>query len=170
MVEPALVIIAAVADNDVIGREGGLPWRLPADLKHFKAMTLGHAVVMGRRTFESIGRPLPGRRNYVLTRDEAWWAGGVERVGSLEEALAAARDAGEEALFVIGGEAVYREALPRADRVELTRVHARVEGDAHFPAFDEQAWRLVEERHQPADERHAHAMTFQRYERARPRC
>lgn len=167
MADPELVIIAAVADNGVIGRAGTLPWRLPADLKHFKALTRGHAVVMGRRTYESIGRPLPQRRNYVLTRDDTWSAPGTTRVASLDDAVAAARDAGEQALFVIGGQAVYRDALDRADRLELTRVHAAVEGDAHFPSYDEQAWRLVDEQYHAADDRHAYAMTFQRYERAR---
>ena len=167
MPEPELVIIAAIADNGVIGRGGDLPWRLPEDLKHFKALTRGHAVVMGRRTYESIGRPLPERRNHVLTRNASWSAAGVTRVASLDDAIAIARDAGEQALFVIGGQAVYRDALDRADRLELTRVHAAMEGDAHFPPFDEHAWRLVDEQHHPADDRHAYAITFQRYERAR---
>ncbi|MEX0887507.1 MAG: dihydrofolate reductase [Phycisphaeraceae bacterium] len=163
-----LVIIVAVADNGVIGREGALPWRLPDDLKRFKALTLGHAVVMGRRTHESIGRPLPGRRNYVLTHQAGWTGEGVERVASLDEAEQRAREAGETTLFVIGGETVYRAALPRAHRLEVTRVHANVEGDARFPPFDASAWRVVNEEHHPADDRHAHAMTFVRYERVQP--
>jgi dihydrofolate reductase len=158
-------LIAAVADNGVIGRDGDLPWRLPADLKRFKAWTMGHPILMGRRTWESIGRPLPGRRSIVLTRgDSLKGVAGVETAGNLEEALALAAESGND-VFVIGGAAIYREALPRAHRLILTRVHGEVEGDTHFPAFDSQQWRLVESEPHPADERHAYPMTFELYER-----
>lgn len=156
-----LAIIAAVAANGVIGRGNDLPWRLPADLRRFKALTMGHAVVLGRRTWESIGRPLPGRRMIVLTRQEDWTAPGVEVAHSLDEALDLA---GGETVFVAGGEAVYRAALPRAEALELTRVHAEVEGDARFPGFDASAWRRVWHEDHPADTWHAWPFTFERYE------
>lgn len=128
-------IVVARAANGVIGRDNALPWRLPADLQRFKALTLGHAVIMGRRTFESIGHPLPGRRNIVLSRDPAWDAPGVERAASLGQALALAPDAA-----IIGGEAAFAQALGIARRLELTEVHRDFDGDARFPAFAEAAW------------------------------
>lgn len=135
----AVVLVAARAANGVIGRDGALPWRLPADLAHFKALTWGKPVLMGRRTFESIGRALPGRRNLVLTRDPRWRADGAEAFGGLAGALAAV--AGEAEAMVIGGAQVYRAALPLADRIEMTEVHAEFEGDTRFPAFDAARWR-----------------------------
>lgn len=158
-----LTLIAALADNGIIGRDGELPWHLPDDLRRFKRVTTGHAVVMGRRTFESVGKPLPGRRNVVLTRDASWSAEGVEVAASLDEAMSLLQDAGE--VFILGGESVYRAALPRAGRLVLTRVHAEIEGDTRFPDWDCEAWRLVEREEHPADERHAHAMTFEVWER-----
>ena len=158
----SLALVAACSENDVIGRAGGLPWRLPEDLRRFRRLTTGHAVLMGRRTWESIGRPLPRRRNLVLTRSPLR-IDGVEIFASLKAALEAVSDDTEP--FVIGGEALYRATLPRAGRIHLTRVHAEVEGDARFPEVDWSAWRLVfEERHE-ADERHDHAFTFQTWER-----
>lgn len=156
-------LVAAVARNGVIGREGELPWRLPDDLAHFKKITLGKPIVMGRRTYESIGRPLPGRLNLVLSRSvEA--IPGCTVVRSVDEALAAARGADE--LWVIGGEAVYAAFLPRADVLELTEVDALVEGDARFPDHDRAAWREVGSSDHPADARHAHPFRIVRYERA----
>lgn len=131
-------LIAAVAANGVIGRDNGLPWRIPADLRHFKALTLGKPVVMGRHTFVSIGRPLPGRLNIVLTRGAP--IGSVTTAASPDQAEAAARAAGADEVMVIGGEQIYRLFLDRADRIYLTEVHAEVEGDARFPAFDRTAW------------------------------
>ncbi|MFO1410545.1 MAG: dihydrofolate reductase [Steroidobacteraceae bacterium] len=163
---PRITLVVAAADNDVIGAGGALPWHLPADLRHFKALTFGHPVLMGRRTFEAIGRPLPGRRNLVLTRGAPALPPGVEAVGSLDEALR--RCAGVPELFVIGGGEVYRLALPRATRIELTRVHARPAGDAWFVLPDPAAWRELTRSGHPADERHPHAMTFLRLERAAP--
>jgi len=127
--------VVAVAENDVIGRDNGLPWRLPADLRHFKALTLGHAVLMGRRTFESIGRPLPGRRNLILTRSADFAAAGCEVVHSLAEAVAAAGSAAP--LMVIGGAEVYALAMPQVTRIHLTLVHDRIAGGHAF--FD--GWR-----------------------------
>jgi len=158
-------LIAAVSDNGVIGRGGALPWRLPADLARFKRLTTGHTIVMGRRTWESIGRPLPDRRHLVLTHRAGWSAPGVERAASLDEAIDRARRAGESELFVIGGGAVYAEALGRADRLLLTRVRAEVDGDAWFPEVDWARWRLVEREARAADERHAFAMRFEAYDR-----
>lgn len=127
----------ARADNGVIGRDGGLPWRLPADLKRFKAQTMGRSMVMGRKTFESFPAPLPGRRHIVLTRDRTWAAVGAEVVHSVEDALAMAGDD----VAVIGGAEVFALFLDRADRVELTEVHLEAEGDVSMPAFD--GWREV---------------------------
>jgi dihydrofolate reductase len=158
-----VTLVAAVAENGVIGRAGRLPWRLPADLRHFRRLTTGHTVVMGRRTQEEIRRPLAGRRNIVLTRRPGFRAEGFEVAGSLEAALALA--AGEPEVFVIGGGEVYCEALPRADRMVLTHVHAAVEGDTRFPAFDPAGWRVVGEELHPADEANPHRFTIRRYER-----
>ncbi|WP_245841846.1 dihydrofolate reductase [Sphingomonas lenta] len=129
----------ARADNGVIGRDGGLPWRLPADLRRFKALTMGKPMVMGRKTFESFPEPLPGRRHIVLTRDPAWSASGAERAGSVDEALRLAGKADE--IAVIGGAEVFALFLPLATRVELTEVHADVDGDTRMPGFD--GWREV---------------------------
>lgn len=157
-----VALVAAVAENGVIGRDGGLPWRLPDDLRWFKRLTKGHVLVMGRRTFESLDRPLADRRLIVLTRGAGFHADGVEVVRSLDAALQLAPD---EDVFVVGGAEVYRAALPRADRLFLTRVHATVDGDTFFPDVDWSAWTLVEEQFHPADARHAHAFTLRQYER-----
>jgi len=155
--------VVAAARNGVIGRDGGLPWRLPADLQHFKRLTLGHPVLMGRRTWESLGRPLPGRTNLVLTRAEGYVAPGATVVHSLDEALAVAGPV--PVLMVIGGAELYRQCLPRAAVLHLTEVHADVEGDTRFPAWDRAAFRETwREEHAP-DDRHAHAYAFVRYER-----
>ena len=133
----SVVLVAAVADNGVIGNAGGIPWSLPEDLKHFKAVTTGHPVVMGRSTFESIGRPLPGRHNVVLTRDPGWSAVGVSVVPNLEAALAVA---GEGEVMVIGGAQIYELAMPLADRQILTEVHQSPAGDTRYPEFDRSEW------------------------------
>ena len=134
-----LTLIAAVADNRVIGDSAiGLPWSLPADLAHFKRRTLGHSMVMGRHTWDSIGRPLPGRRSIVVTRDAGWAAQGAERAADLDAAIAAC--AGEEEIFVIGGGEIFTLALPRADRLALTFVHMHAEGDVLFPEVDWSRW------------------------------
>lgn len=133
------VIIAAVARNGVIGFEGDLPWRLPEDLARFKRLTMGNAVVMGRVTFESIGRPLPGRTNIVLTRRPGWSHQGVTAVGSLVAALAMVEEHGQDA-YIAGGAEVYRSALGVADRLELTEVEAKPEGDTWFPPVDWSQW------------------------------
>ena len=143
-----LCIIAAMSENRVIGRAGQLPWHLSADLKRFRALTSGHAILMGRKTFESIGRPLPDRRSIVLTRQADFGPAGVEVAHSFEDALLLA--AGEQKLFVIGGASIYEIALRRADRLFFTVVHACMEGDVYFPAFVCKDWQLLEDvRHEP---------------------
>ncbi len=137
-VRPRISLIAALARNRVIGREGALPWNLPEDLRRFKALTLGHPILMGRRTWESIGRPLPGRRNVVITRQAGYTAPGAEVFHDLDAALAAVTGVPE--VFVIGGGEVYAAALPIADRLHLTELHDDVEGDARFPPFDPAQW------------------------------
>jgi dihydrofolate reductase len=166
-----LIVIAAMSENRVIGRGGRLPWHLPADLRRFKALTTGHPVVMGRRTWETLSGPLPGRTTIVLTRDRACAAGGAIVVHDLDAAIARAAGApGGAEVFVAGGAEVYRESIPRADRMELTIVHAVVEGDAFFPEWDESAWTIAHDERHERDERHAHAFSFRTYVRSRPRA
>ena len=153
-----IVLVVAIADNGVIGRGGGLPWHLPDDLQHFKSVTLGKPLLMGRRTFDSIGRPLPGRRNLVLTHAAGTLPQGVEAVSSIEAALALVT--GDTELCVIGGAALFAQTLPLAQRIYLTEVHATVTGDVHFPPWDRTAWRELERREHPADARHAYPMSF----------
>ena len=159
-----LTLVAAVADNGVIGRDGALPWHLPDDLRYFRNCTLGKPVVMGRRTFESIGKPLPARRNLVLTRAAAASGAGVEYVSSLAAARALAQD--EPELCVIGGASLYAQALGAATRIHLTQVHAEVAGDVYFPLAELAGWREIERLEHPSDARHAYAMSFVTLERA----
>lgn len=157
-----LSAVVAVSENDVIGRDNELPWHLPADLAHFKRLTMGKPMLMGRRTYESIGRPLPGRRSLVLSRG-GFRAPGVETVASLEEAIARAGDVPE--LVVIGGADVFRLAMPRLDVLYLTRVHARVEGDTFMPPMDLSQWREVSREWRAPDERNPLPMSFVTLER-----
>lgn len=159
---PRLVVIAALDRNRAIGRDNDLPWRLPNDLKRFKALTLGKPVLMGRKTAESLGRALPGRMNLVLTRSGRVPFEGMRAVASLEDAVrVAAGDGGADELWVIGGAEVYALALPRAMAMHLTRVDTVVVGgDAFFPAFDASQWVEVSRETHPADDRHACAYTF----------
>ena len=159
-----LSCIVALSDNAVIGRDGKLPWHLPADLQRFRRITMGHPILMGRKTWESIGRPLPGRTNVVLTRSDDFEAPGTRIFHSLDDALEDL--AGEEEVFVIGGEGVFRESLPRAERLYITRVHEVIEGDVVFPEEILAGWILREEERRPADEKNAHDLTFQLWERA----
>jgi len=138
---PRISIIAAVARNRAIGRRNRMPWRLPEDLKRFRRLTLGHAVVMGRRTFDSIGKPLPGRDNIVVTRSREWSHPGCRAADSIEAALASAQTSQE--VFVIGGAEIYLLALPRAVRLYLTEIEREFDGDAFFPDFDHSRWREV---------------------------
>lgn len=132
-----VILIAAVGSNGVIGRDNDLPWRIREDLQHFKALTLGNTLVMGRKTYDSIGRPLPGRRTVVVTRQPDWSVEGVEVAHSLDDALKLA-DGND--LYVAGGGEIYRQALPHADRLELTEVDQAPDGDVTFPAFDRSQW------------------------------
>ena len=156
-------IVVAASTNNVIGAQGQLPWQLSDDLKRFKQLTLGKPIVMGRLTWESIGRPLPGRQNIVVTRQADFIADGCDVVASPAAALAAAGDAGE--IMIIGGSQLYELFLPKADRLYVTRVHAEVEGDAFFPEIDESEWRLVNDEPHRADDRNAFAYSFRTYER-----
>ena len=158
-------IIAAVSENGVIGRGGRLPWHLADDLRRFKRLTMGHSIVMGRKTWESIGRPLAGRRMLVISRQADYRADGVKVAASLDRALEIAVAAGDDEVFVIGGAEVYRLAMPRADRLYLTRVDTEIDGDTHFPQVDWSQWRLAESERHAASDRNDHAFTFECYER-----
>ncbi|WP_353645915.1 dihydrofolate reductase [Mesorhizobium sp. WSM2239] len=166
-----IAIYVAIAENGVIGRKGGLPWRLSSDLKRFKADTMGKPIVMGRKTWESFPkRPLPGRLNIVVTRDPTFRAEGAETVHSLDEAIALARArgrcmAGADEICVIGGGEIYRQALPLADRLHVTHVLAEVEGDTRFPDIDSDVWQAVRVVDVPAGEKDSHATRYTVYER-----
>ena len=161
---PLITLIVAVADNGVIGRDNALPWHLPEDLKRFKRLTMGKPMIMGRKTFESIGKPLPGRRNLLVTRDTNYRLPGVEVVHGADEAIAATADVPE--IMVIGGAELFRLFLPLAGRVHLTRVHAKVEGDVKWPPLPG-TWEVTTRERYEADDRHAHAMTFEVWEKRR---
>jgi dihydrofolate reductase len=158
-------LVVAMARNRVIGRDNALPWRLPADLAHFKRVTMGHPVIMGRRTYESIGKPLPGRQNIVVSRNAGYVAPGCTVVPSLEAAYAAAGDADE--VSIIGGTSLFEAALATADRIHLTEVEADVEGDTWFPPFDRGDWLEQEIARHPADERNAYPIRILQLERRR---
>lgn len=160
---PSITLVVAVASNGVIGRDGQLPWRLPADLAHFKETTMGKPIVMGRRTRESIGRPLPGRDNIVITRQKDYVAEGCRVVHSLPEALRAAGDV--EEVMIIGGAGLYEEALPLARRIEMTRVHGEVQGDTRFPWLNTSEWEEVRRVEREADKDNAWALSFVTLER-----
>ena len=156
-----VALVVAVAENGIIGQHGQLPWgRMPADLRHFKQLTLGHPVIMGRKTFDSIGKALPGRPNVVVTRQPGWAAPGCEAAATVLGALERARELSAETVCVIGGGEIYREALPAVDIVYLTEIHHSFEGDASFPALSPTDWREeTRERHE-ADAQHAYAYSF----------
>lgn len=163
-----LSILVAVSENGVIGRGGRLPWQLPDELQYLKRTTMGHTLLMGRKTYESIGKPLPGRTSIIVSRNRSYQPHPeVIVVPELDSGIDAAADRGETELFVLGGESIYAEALPRADRLYLTRVHTELEGDAHFPPFGPADWKQVHEESHPQDSRHAHAFTHQTFERVR---
>lgn len=158
-------LIVAMSSNRVIGRDGDLPWHLPADLRHFKATTMGHHLIIGRATWDEVGRPLPGRTMVVVTRNRGFAAEGVLVAHSLEEALALAH--GDDEPFIGGGAEIYRQALVAdlVDRIYLTRIHAHVEGDTFFPPFDPDDWLLADRVDHPADEKNEFPYTFERYDR-----
>jgi dihydrofolate reductase len=161
-----LSAVVAVSDNNVIGRDNALPWHLPADLQHFKRLTLGKPMLMGRRTFESIGRPLPGRRSLVLTRSADFAPPGIEVCHTLDQALAAV--AGQPDLMVIGGAALFALTLPAISRIYLTRVHATVEGGVLLPPLDPAGWRETEREERAADAANPIALSFITLERVSP--
>lgn len=166
-----LALIWAMARNRVIGRNNTLPWRLPADLRHFRSITTGHPVVMGRKTFESLGKPLPGRTNIVLTRDAGYSPSGCLVARALDEALALAgrhTSAVDPLIFIIGGENLYRQTLPRADRLYITLVDTEVEGDAHFPDFPAVDWQETGREMHAADDKNAYPYTFLILQRKTP--
>ena len=158
-----LSIVVATGKNGEIGKDNRLLWHLPADMKYFKNLTTGHPIIMGRHTYESIGRPLPNRRNIVITRQKDLQIIGVEVVNSLEEAMALVKD--DQEIMVIGGADVYKQALPLAQRIYITRVNATLEADRFFPTFNANDWNIQVNIDHPADEKNIHAMTFQLLER-----
>ncbi len=158
-------MIAAMAHDRVIGKDNQMPWHLPADLAHFKRVTLGKPVLMGRKTFESIGRPLPGRRNLVISRNPDYQAEGIEVVGSVEAALALLAGSSVEELMVIGGGHLYADMLPSADCLYLTQIDLAVEGDTRFPAFDDGQWQRIACESHPADEKNPHPYSFETWQR-----
>ena len=158
-----IIIVVAVSENNAIGKNNQLLWHMPTDLKHFKSITSGGTVVMGRKTFDSVGRPLPNRRNIVITRQKNLEIDGVEVVNSLDSALELA--SGEEKIFIVGGAEIYKEALPLTHKIELTRVHQEFDADAFFPELDNETWKEVwKEDHLP-DEKNKFAYTFSTLER-----
>ena len=156
-------LIVAASTNNVIGAKGELPWRLSSDLKRFKALTMGKPIVMGRRTYESIGRPLPGRQNIVVTRNPDFVADGCDVVSSVDAAIQAASDA--EEIMIIGGSHIYEAFLPRAHRIYLTRVQAEVEGDAFLPEFNSNDWQETDIEKHNADESNDYDVIFSILER-----
>ena len=159
-----ITLVVAATENNIIGADGDMPWRLPADLRRFKRLTTGHAIIMGRRTWESLGRPLPDRQNIVMSRQTSLELEGAAVVNDVSAAVSAVTCEGE--VMVIGGGDIYRQFLPAADAIERTVVHTRLEGDTTFPAIDRNAWQLMESISHPADEANEHAMTFERWQRS----
>ncbi len=157
--------IVAVAKNNVIGKDNDIPWYLPADLKYFKKITTGHHIVMGRKCYESIGRPLPKRTNVVVTRNPFFIATGCLVTHNVAEAVQLAEANGEEEVFIIGGGQIYEIALPHVDRIYLTEVDLEVEGDIFFPEIDKNNWTLVKETKHQADEKNEYDYTFKILER-----
>ncbi len=156
-------IIVAMTENWVIGRDGDMPWRLSADLKRFKAITMGHHMLMGRKTFDSIGRVLPGRTTVVISRSATYEDSRIQVARSLDQAYEIA--AGDEEVFVVGGAQIYELALPTCDRVYLTQIHSELEGDTTFPVVDWGQWDLVSEEKHKADDRNDHDFSFLTYDR-----
>lgn len=157
-----IILIAAVAEQNVLGKDNAIIWHLPDDFKHFKTLTSHHYIIMGRKTFESFPKPLPNRTHVIITRQKDYVVPeNCIVVHSLEEALERTKD--EEEVYVIGGGEIYTLALPIADQLEITQVHASFDGDAFFPEFSTFDWQLVKENYHPIDEKHAYAFTFQTY-------
>jgi dihydrofolate reductase len=161
-----LSIIAALSTNNVIGRDNGIPWRQSTDLKRLKSLTMGHHMIMGRRTWDSLGKPLPGRIHVVVTRRDDFAPEGAVVVKSVEEAIEFVEKSGDDEPFIAGGSEIFQLAMHRADRMYLTRVHAEVEGDTFFPDFDDVTeWHLTDSEHCEADEKNQYPYSFLTYER-----
>lgn len=163
-----LSAIVAVGENNEIGKDNDLLWRLPNDMRFFRTTTSGHAVIMGRKTLESFGKPLKNRENIVITRSQDYQTEGVHITHNLQEAIELARSMGEEEAFLLGGGQIYAEGLKFCDRLYLTQVHGTFEADTFFPAIKEEEWKEIHRENHPADERHAYAYTFLTYERVLP--
>ena len=161
MPEPLLSLVCAMDNKRLIGRDNQLPWHLPADLAIFKKTTLGKPIVMGRKTFESIGKPLPGRRNIVITMNRRWQAPGCDVVYSLEEAIELSSDS--EEIMLIGGATLFEQSIERADKLYLTLIHAEFEGDTWFPAFEQSDWQVASEVFFEADHENPHSFTFMEF-------
>lgn len=161
-----VTIIAAMSLNRVIGHNNDLIWHLPADLKHFKTMTSGHHIIMGRKTFESVGRPLPNRTNIIVTRQKDYKIDGCIVVNTIEEAIAVVKN--DEQPFITGGAEIYRQSFDFADTIELTLVHQEFEGDTYFPEFNKDEWKETQRILLPADEKNSIDMEFLRYEKIKP--
>jgi len=158
-------LIAAAAENNVIGKDNDLPWKLPDDMKFFKETTTGHHILMGRKNLESFGRLLPNRINLILTRDKSFEFKGAKIFHDLDKAIAFAANSGEDELMVIGGGEIYKQALPQADKIYLTRIHSEIDGDVFFPKIDADKWEMTEEYFHPSDDKHKYGFTFQTFER-----
>jgi dihydrofolate reductase len=163
-----LSLLLAVSENNVIGRDNKLPWHLPDDLKYFKNLTWGMPILMGRKTFDSIGKALPGRKSIVVTRNTGWQHEGVEVVYSIRDAFSKAENFGAKEIFVIGGAEIFTAALPAANKIYLTRIHQEFEGDVFFTPINHHEWRLVSSRFCTADEKNAYDHTYQVWERISP--
>lgn len=158
-------LVVAASENNVIGKDNRLLWHLPNDMKFFKNTTWGMPVIMGRKTYESLGKPLAGRTNIVMTRDKSWTANGTTVTSNMDEAMSAAGETDAKEIFVIGGGEIFKQVLPQANRVYLTRVHATLEGDAFFPELPAKEWKLLSQLDFTADAKHAYAYSFQVWQR-----
>ncbi|KGE15500.1 dihydrofolate reductase [Sphingobacterium deserti] len=158
-----ITLIVAAAENNAIGKDNKMLWHLPDDFRYFKNQTTDHSIVMGRKTYDSMGEALPNRRNIVLTRDEEWTAEEVDVANSINEVLTYCRD--EREVFIIGGGNIYKQWLPHANKILLTRVHASFEADAFFPEFPQDEWKRVNSEEHPVDDRHAYPFTYEVWER-----
>ncbi|NQD72146.1 dihydrofolate reductase [Sphingobacterium shayense] len=158
-----ITLIVAASENNAIGKDNKMLWHLPDDFKYFKKHTTGHSIVMGRKTFLSIGKPLPERRNIVLSKDLTFNADDIDVANSISEVLTYCRD--EREIFIIGGAQLYKQTLPLANKILLTRVHTEIQGDAYFPELNQKEWKLVNQENHLHDEKHAYDFTFEVWER-----
>ena len=160
--------IVAASENNVIGKDNQLPWHLPTDMKYFKNITWGMPVIMGRKSFEALGKPLNGRKNIVITRNRNWKASGVQVVHSIDKAIILASQTDAKEIFITGGAEIFRAALPSADKIYLTRVHGNFDGDAFFPELNDDEWKLTRGFDCEPDEKNAYALSFQVWEKKPP--